>query len=328
MGAFTERLKQGNERYKSVGDGPDGPPPALYKFQLQKAEILEKNDGELQIIWQHFVLEGAHAGEVATDFSQLTSEQSFCIKKLRQRITRLGYDVPSDLGEYEELVPAIMAAGPTYTGRVIHKNGYSNVEIETLLESKGPTRTAPIPAAPATTTPAAAAASTEAEESDDEVDVKSRVSYVDKGVTYEGVINSFVGNEALLDVEGEKDLVAVPLGDLTVLPDAIPEADTEANAPGTVADLFDDLVALAEGNSIEVPDGADEASMIEVLGGYEWKRAELADHEAAVLEAVGIPMAEAAPKPKPKPKARPKAAKPKARPKAKPKKGGVRRKKR
>ena len=314
MGGFAERLKQAGERYKSVGDGPSGPPPGLYKMQLQSAEIMEKKEGGLQIRWQHFVLDGACAGQVAADFSQLTSESDYPIQLLRKRIARLGFNVPDDLSEYEELVPAIMAAGPTYSGRVIHRNGFANVEIEQLLEAKGPARAAPAAVAPAAASVPAVAQVAPAQEPEDQgetVDVGSAVSFVDRGTTYEGTINSFDGNDALIAVPGETDLLAVPLEDLTVLASA-PDTDTpEAEAP---ADFFDDLVAIAEGNSVPVPEGADEAQMVEVLSGYEWTRANLAEHEAAALDAVGIPMVEPAPPPPPRAAPRPApAAKPKAR---------------
>jgi hypothetical protein len=285
----------------------------------------EKKKGGLMIHWQHYVLEGAHAGEVAHDFSQLTSESDFPIRLLRARIAMLGYTVPDDLMEYEELIPQIANAKPTYSMRIEHADGFARCKIEALLESRGPAMAAhAAQEARQSISPQATAPAPVEDEEEPGVDVGSEVSFVASGVTYVGKIDSFQGNEAAVDVPGEVDLFGVPLEELTLVDGA------EEPATDDASDNFDELVSFAEANSVEVPEGADQDQLVEMLGAYEWKRAELAPHEAALLGAVGVVMTEPAPPPAPKPAPARRIAKKKAAPARKKapkkKKKGVRKK--
>jgi hypothetical protein len=304
-----DQLAAANESYQGIGDGPDAPPPGLYKFQLAGAEFRNKKDGgELLIMWTHLVLEGEHQGEQMNDFSKPTSKQRYPIQLMRQRINRLGWTAPDDLRELEEIIPQMDKAGPIYTGLVTHSAGkqggvFANVEVKDLIEQYG------------ATSGQRAATAGQQQAPDAGVSVGDEVSFDDDGETFTGTVGKVVGDEAEIDVPGEKDKFMVPVDLLR--PAAPPPSAEEPVAdegtepePTAEASKLDELIAFAIGQGYDVPEGITEESLAKTLSEDPdgWKADKLLPEEVALLEGFSIPV-EAAEPPKAARKAVKKTAK-------------------
>jgi hypothetical protein len=298
--SVSEQLAEANEHYQGIGDGPDAPPPGLYKFQLAGVEFRnKKEDGELLIMWTHLVLEGEHQGEQMNDFSKPKSKKRYPIQLMRQRINRLGWTAPDDLGDLEEILPQMDKAGPIYTGLVTHSVGksggvFANVEVKDLIEQYGSTsgqRAAPSGEQQDSDTSAASASG---------VSARDEVSFDDDGTTFTGTVAKVVGDEAEIDVPGEKDKFMVPIDLLrpaASAPAEEPAADegAEPEAPAEASKL-DELLAFAISQGYdEIPEGITEKELIDSFKDETWEAENLTPDEVALLKSVGVPVKAAEP---------------------------------
>lgn len=300
-GDFANRLKNMESHWTTGKDKSPGIPDGEYTCQLKSAELRESQAGKLMIMREHVVLEGEHAGFEQRDFISLETE--FGPRQAAQWIELMGYDVPDQVEGIEEVVAAISGDQPCYTARF--KKGkdsdFVNVTIKALVDNVAtakPAKPAPAAASKPATKPAAKAAPI-AEESDL---VGKTVTFNDGTQDYEGTVEAVNANVA--DVKCGTDVFEVTLDSLTVV-----ETAEDASV----------LIAFAQSQGIEVDADADYAALVEVLNGYEYKKAELTDEELKLAESIGATIiapapAKAAKPAAPKPAAKPAAAKPASKP--------------
>ena len=131
---FARRLGQLKESWGAADEGFSQIKPGLYLMQLQSAAVEESaSSGRMQIHREHLVREGEMEGEVIHDYMQIETELG--PRFVKQWINMMGFDVPDDPTELEEVVAAISDAAPIYRAKVTEKDGFTNVRIAKLLES-------------------------------------------------------------------------------------------------------------------------------------------------------------------------------------------------
>lgn len=328
MGNFKNRLTSMGDAWTTGKDGGGGIPDGQYILQLESATLKESAQQKLMIVRKHIVLEGDSAGDSITDF--LCLETEFGPRQVAQWIEKMGYEVPQDVADIEEIVAAIANEQPTVNAKV-KRSGDSdlrNVTVTELISTSAETpapvaaKPAPAPAKPAAkpaATPATAkkaAAPVKAAEPASEVPIGAIVKINDEGKEIIGTIIrlSDDGNPIVESNDAAKDQYEVNLNELEYVTD-------EASAPEAEAAPLQDtsvLLAFCAANGIE----ANEEELAQVLEDrlkeYQWTAAELTPEEVALLESIeGITLIKPAPKPAPKPVAKPVAA-PAPKPVAKP----------
>jgi hypothetical protein len=132
-GQWADRLAQGNQAWT---DAPVGGfknvPPGHYTFLLEEAVIFEsKKSQELMLRVKWTVAEGEHKGESATEFFSLENEERYSF--LKERIESLGYQVPDNKQDIEELVADLNRQPPVVVATVkVTKakdgNEYTNIK--------------------------------------------------------------------------------------------------------------------------------------------------------------------------------------------------------
>jgi hypothetical protein len=278
-------------------DAMPGVPDGLYTLQLQEAVLKEsESSGKLMITRTHLVLDGDYQGETIKDFLSLETEKGPYF--VAQWVEQMGYEVPDNVEQLEDVILAISGANPVYTGNVKRSGDFTNVRVKELLETVEEPATPTTPQAPKPTAPKAVTKPAVKAQAHMGYGVGDSVSFTDgEGNAIGGTITAFEGAEAHVQDAGGA-VWAVPLADLKP---SSPQAEEPAPEANPNADA---LFAFAQAYGLEVKDGDDVA---ESLKGYQWEEEKLMPEEIALLTANGIPTL-AKPKPAPVAKAIPKAA--------------------
>lgn len=145
MSEFAKRLAKMKEMWDGNKQAPRGfqqnVPDGRYTFRLQSAELRESASGNLIVSREHLVLDGEAAGEVFRDNLQVEHEVGQRITM--QWIEQMGFEIPDNPSELEEVVSAIAEAAPSYLGTIKTTtskkdgNDYTNLRILRLLDSEG-----------------------------------------------------------------------------------------------------------------------------------------------------------------------------------------------
>lgn len=304
MSDVKARLKGMETAWKQGKDVAPGPPDGVYTLQLQAASLkVAESSGKLYIGREHLVIDGEFSGEVVRDMLSLETEKGPYF--VAQWIEQMGYAPPDSVEEIEEVVNAISAANPTYTGSIKRSGDFINVRVRELLssgeegegEAEAPAP-APIPsqksAAPISKAKPIPASNTSG------WSIGSVVEYDNaNGEAEAGTIVAFEGEEAHVQ-DGAGGVWGVPLADLRPAP--TPEPD-DPTLPA--------LIALAQAYGLDIMTEDDTVqTAAEKLGAYDWDFNELTAEESKLLSDNGIVLKNlpqpkpAAPKPKPKPAAK------------------------
>jgi hypothetical protein len=270
---------------------PPQPPPGVYELLLTGIKIGEQQNAEtgestVAVQWTWLVLSGEHEQQTITDRTQPVHSKPYPVTIHKERIRALGYEVPDDPCEYEQLLPAIEAASPRVRARVTtggREGQFRNVKIlevigagpaepaASLEEAPAP---APRPSAKQAAKPAAAPAAAAAKPA----------------------------------AKATPKPAAPP-------PEPEPEPEPEAPAEEPAADPSADatraaLVALLASYGEAPEDPADPASVKAKVVSCTFIRTQLTPEEVAAVESVGGNLIDEEPNPaaKPAPKAVPKPA--------------------
>lgn len=100
-------------------------PEGEYACQLQSAEMKESQNGNMMIRRAHLILDGEFEGVVIRDNIVLSTEVGMSIAA--EWIERMGFEVPEDLEEIEDVIAEIVEAAPEYTAQVKHSGDFVNV---------------------------------------------------------------------------------------------------------------------------------------------------------------------------------------------------------
>lgn len=276
---FKNRLKAMQGTWDTNRDPQPNVPAGRYTMQLQSAELSENSNGKLQIHTENLVIDGEYSGEVAHDFLQLENEIG--MQFTARWIEAMGYDVPDDMAEIEEIVASIAEAAATFTGKVKVSKGFTNVQVIEILDPGE---------APATES------SDEPSGGDGEFEVGDEVSFEDgDGGNISGEITEIDGSEATVK-DGDDDEFTVEISELT------PAKGGGKNEP---EDELGELIAFAQSQDIDVDDDDDVDSVTKKISEFEWDKKDLTDEEVELLESIDVDFVEekkAKPKPKPKKK--------------------------
>jgi len=272
VGEFKKRLNGMQKAWATGKDSAPGVPGASYTMQLQSAKVREsKSSKKLMIVREHLVVEGEYQGEVVRDNMMLETDKGpfYAAKWIRQ----MGYDVPDDMSDLEEVLSAMSDANPIYSAEVTKSGDFTNANVDELLQEEAEmTTTADDAGEGAEPTAEAAEGAEGAEEGWSVGDVASFSD--DDGNEYAGQITQIDEGEeeAHVDVDGE--VYAVPLSELSA-------EEEDAELVG--------LLAFASAQGVEsVTDEMGKEAVIEALNEYEWKEAEITADEAALLTATGV----------------------------------------
>ena len=138
--SLKSKLKKLKKGWKEAGKREDGGfenpvDDGVYMMQITVAELGESQAGRLQIHWGYTVLEGEYAGETVHDWDGLESENN--LFHVQRKLARLGYDVPDDPSELEDVIVAIAEAQPVVKGKVKTKDEFTHVYVNKLITAEG-----------------------------------------------------------------------------------------------------------------------------------------------------------------------------------------------
>lgn len=319
---MKSRLAQMNAEWQAKKDQPPGVPGGKYNFQCQKLELTESASGKLMLKREHYVLDGEHAGDVARD--NICIETDFGYRQLAIYIEQMGYTVPTDAEELEDIFTAIQNDAPCYSGTVKYRAGsdFANVNIESLIDNDATGTPPPAKAkarAPAKKDPPAASIPDTKPDIDeapsDGLAVGMNVSFDNEGTITNGKITEL--KEGSVEVEDEEqNLYEVPTEEIKVAPEqdeAAPEGDAGMDDPSA-------LLALCTAHGIEgVDENTTYAEAMEAINKFEFAKSELTAEEIELLEGINgnfkvEPKATPAKKPAPAPVKKPAPAPVKAAP--------------
>ena len=309
-----------------------GLPESLYVFVLQDCSLTEaKSSGNMMIRREHMVLEGEYKDEVQTDNMVLSNERSmFYLKKW---IELMGFEAPDDFEDIEELIAEIRDAHPVYSADVVKSkdSDFVNVRCKELIaetfipddddaadepdppkKGKGKGKGKPKPKCKPKPKKAALAKGDWAKWEDDEMEVVGTVTSI--GEDDDGI--------PVADIDDDKgDTWELPLSELVKIDDPNGADDDEPeDEPDEPDDEPEDepdraqLIEFCESADIEVPEGADVASIVSEISQYAWTAKQLVEAEVELLVRHKIPVTGAKKK-----KAAPKKGKGKGKGKGKPK---------
>lgn len=145
--AFKKRLKAANKDWKSArekaaegGVGVTEFEDGRYLARLVKAEIAESAGGRLQCVF-HFKFEKGegtkaedYGGRVKFDYQGLESEQN--LEFLGRRLAQLGYDLPEDLTEIQDILADLMKERPLCKIRLKTKGEFQNVYLDRVVSDE------------------------------------------------------------------------------------------------------------------------------------------------------------------------------------------------
>ena len=269
-------------------------PPGRFTFVMQETKVFEsKQSQELLMGINWVVAKGEHKGETVYDGFSLENEDRFPF--LKQRIEDLGYQVPDNRADIEEMAADWNREPPVIIADVINNPGkggkvYANLQNVMLIEDKD----------------LAAEAAAESEESEEEdapepepetdedaddaadeggaIEVGSRVTFSDEdGDEYSGEVTKVDDDAETAKIKDDDGGVwDVDMSGLT-LDETEPEDDTEDEQKTA-------LVTIADAHDVEVDSDEDVDDIVKVMKKKTWKAKELAEDEIAALKEAGIPV--------------------------------------
>ncbi len=282
---FKNRLNAMQKTWDTNRDPQPSIPAGRYTMQLQNAELSENSNGKLQIHTENLVIDGEYSGEVAHDFLQLENEIG--MQFTARWIEAMGYDVPDDMSEIEEIVASIAEAAPTFQGKVKVSKGFTNVQVLEILDPGE----APEPGE-------------DVKGKKVEVDEGDEVAFEDEdGNALTGTVTK-VDDDGNVDVDVDGEVYEVEAGDYE---------PSEKKEDESGDDELGELIAFAQSQDIDVDDDDDVDSVTEKISEFEWDKKELTEEEVALLESIGAKFTKAKPKAKPKKKSTKKKGKKKSR---------------
>jgi len=293
---IKEVLTGMDARWKTEKSRVPGVPDGTYTMQLLSAEVtLSKASNNPMVDRRHVVVDGEQEGQEVRDRMMLhTDNGPYYANKW---VELMGYQSPEDLADLPEVVKVISEAHPIVVAEVRRSGEFLNVRVQQMLEESATVaqaeESAPA-AAPAAKKnlpkkTAAVAKATDPEEAGPAVG--ELVGFEFDGSTVQGPIEELKNGSAIVSVDGER--YEVPLGELVAA-----EAEPAAQEPAEDEELSAELLAFAQTHNLPVDDGSTVEALKDLIGGYEWKKAELTPDEIALLDKVGVEMT-AAPAPKP-----------------------------
>ena len=319
MSSFKEKLA-GMQGTWEEGKGALGLPEATYTFVLQNCELRESKKGNLMVLREHLVLVGDMEGEVQTDFMSLNNKTGMFY--LNQWITLMGFEAPDDLADLEEVLEEVSNASPVYTADVVKSGDFVNVRCQELLqESYSPEDGEEVNPPKKEkekkkgTTPKKPRKSTKVvEEETDAVDkngfeVGDLVHWEDADSEITGNITLYDDKENVYNVKtAEGEIWEFAPEELTKLDDDGTEEEQEEVEETEDAELTT-LLEFCSANDIELPEGADLASVVSTLNEYEWEENKLAEHEVDLLKQYKVAVKKSPKKRKPAKKKKAKRSK-------------------
>ena len=314
---IKEALAGMDQRWKTEKSKVPGVPDGVYTMQLLSADVvLSKAGNNPMVERKHVVVDGEQEGQEIRDRLMLHTENGpYYANKW---VEMMGYQSPEDMADLPEVIKTISEAHPIVMAEVRRSGEFLNVRVQQLLEENSavkeaeaaPEETAPKVAPAASKKSVAKKATPAAEPAAAATDLTAGdiISFEFEGVPTQGVVEEVKEESAVVAVN--EDRYEVPLGDLTKL-----DANTTQAAADGDAELTAELLAFAQTHNLPVEDGSTVEALKELIGGYEWKKAELTPDEVALLTKVEVEMtAPAKPVAKPIAKAAAKAAPAKAAP--------------
>jgi len=272
---FADRLAGMQNAWATGKDTAPGVPEGLYTMQLLEAGIAaSQSSGKLMIKRTHTVVGGEQDGETVYDNLMLETDMGMFF--VARWVEQMGFEVPDNIAELEEVVSAISEANPVYTAQVKKSGDFTNVRVRELLEA---------------TADVAKEEEEEPEENASDFAEGEVVTFDMDGTEVSGTIVGFDGDDAHVE-DSDGEVWAVPMEDL--------QATTEEETAPEEDETLVALLAFAQAADIEVDDTATVEQLTEAIGAYSYPREELTDEEAALLENIGISPTEP---PEPKPKA-------------------------
>lgn len=138
---FAKRLKAANKNWASAkekaaekdGGGFTEFDDGRYMARLKGGKLGESESGRLQIAFAFEIQEGEHEGKTKYDYQGVESEQN--LEYLGRRLTQLGYELPDDLDQIEDILEDIGKTKPLCKIRLKSKGDFQNVYIDKVFSS-------------------------------------------------------------------------------------------------------------------------------------------------------------------------------------------------
>lgn len=255
---FAEQREEAEAGYQSLPDGK-------YKFRITDAELTESSNGNLMAVMECTVLAGEHKGETFQN-RQVIEGNEFGFKILCQFIARLGYEVPEDAAEIEDVLAEFAADRPGFLGTLKTKGEYQNLRLNKPLdEDDDDDDLDDDDEAEEAEATESDDGDEEAEEADEEDNVGARVSVVIDGEDYEGEVTADDGDGQLTITFDDGDEDTYDAADVTFL-DADESDDEEGDDDEEAEEDGDGETAeLSVGDFVEV-DGQGEGTVTKIAG--------------------------------------------------------------
>jgi len=138
MSNFLNKLKRQKNVYKKgkkkkVGGGLL--PPGIYLARLSNVEGTVSSTDKPMVKWTWVVVEGEEKGQTGYSNSVLVTEDNYAY--FNRDLTRLGYELPDDMGELEELLSEIAGEKFLCKIRVVERDGNTNIYLQSVIEDDG-----------------------------------------------------------------------------------------------------------------------------------------------------------------------------------------------
>ena len=137
-GNFAAKLKKLSKTWKAAkeraneGGGQDEFEDGRYLAKIVGAEIGESaNSGRSQIDWSYKILEGDYKDKVKHDYAGLDTEMNQMF--VAQAIAKLGYEVPDEMEDLDEILKEIVKEKPIVRIRLKTKGEFQNVTLDKVL---------------------------------------------------------------------------------------------------------------------------------------------------------------------------------------------------
>ena len=298
---FAKEMAEMNGAWTDAPDNSDLP-EGVYSMIIQSAEVKRtKTSGKLRATFQFVVAEGEHEGASQYDGFMLDGDSPVGMSMLKQLISKLGYEVPEDFSDVNDVLNDITNANPLVSGEVKRKGDFTNVRVLELLEAadgsdEGATDDDDDDAVEDTDGAEDDEAGEEAEEGEEEGEEESEddeveevelavgvaVSLEVEGDTYQGAVKKIRKN-GNVDVETDEEVFEDVEPDLLTIVTEEGEEEGEDTEQATA-------VELAAAHGIDgIEDDTPKAKALNILRKQKWNKDELTDEEIEFLtDVVGI----------------------------------------
>lgn len=124
---YKKAMARESEGFSDLEDG-------VYLMAVE-AVMHEADSGRFGILWTFTVQEGESEGQTQRDFDGLETEDNFFWT--RMKLERMGYEMPDDITELEDLMADLSDKKPIVRGKVETKDDYTHVRVRKLVASEG-----------------------------------------------------------------------------------------------------------------------------------------------------------------------------------------------